>query len=424
MNKQTDYLAVATEAHQRGFDTTPVKPGEKHPRLFKFNTHPATNLSQALQHSFDYPHDDVGLVSRKGIGNVCWLDIDWSGTEEMIVRETGHNLPRTLTTSSRPITAPWRRHLCFRQTAYSVSQWKTEMTGIRDFAVIENGKVPNQFDMKGCGGGGFVVAAGCVRVTSGLVETYTITDDAPVAGVPNWLVDWVLRKWKQFLIDNQKDRAAKAAAIKATELEIAKENVAVKVASFKNDPDKQLLSINCQADEFVPKEYGRYALRSLAGELASRGVIREDVEKAVQNFAAHQIEAGHEFDTPKGQQAIKRILDGLRWGNVWITRKSIQEDVKSHYKSHKAILIEAANNLPWERGELSSDDVYLGLRRAAEQAGFTVDRNTPAGRMAISRACEAIGATAYKVGRGWCWTKNVGVIPTYPPNTHNGGYVT
>lgn len=39
------------------------------------------------------------------------------------------------------------------------------MTGIRDYDITEDGEVPNLFDMKGVGGGGFVVSAGCCRVT-------------------------------------------------------------------------------------------------------------------------------------------------------------------------------------------------------------------------------------------------------------------
>ena len=46
------------------------------------------------------------------------------------------------------------------------------------------------------GGGGFVVAAGCCRQTvtpDGIVdEQYTVTDDAPILDVPDWLVDWVI----------------------------------------------------------------------------------------------------------------------------------------------------------------------------------------------------------------------------------------
>src|SRR5216684_4143081 len=91
----TDYLAVATEWHRRGFFTTPVKPMAKHPRLNEYNKKPAKNLSVAMQHAFDYPHDDVGLVSTRGAGHFFWLDIDHQSVEDRIFRATGRRLPKT-----------------------------------------------------------------------------------------------------------------------------------------------------------------------------------------------------------------------------------------------------------------------------------------------------------------------------------------
>jgi hypothetical protein len=371
------------------------------------------------------------LVSSKGVGNFCWLDIDWDGTESMIEHETRQSLPHTLTTSSRPQSAPWRRHFCFRQTPYSVSQWKTEMTGIRDFAIVENGEVPNQFDMKGCGGGGFVVAAGCVRAHGGIVEAYTVTDDVPVIPVPDWLVDWVSSKWKRFLVDNKQQAAIKAAANKASQLVTAELNVAHKVAEFEaSESTKTVLSINCHFDEMVPKEYAHWALKSLAGTLASKGVLRDVLERFLLDFAKEQIEGGIEFvATKKGRRSIQNILNGLRWGNLWITRKFLLDENKHPSKSRHDVLTEAAQKLPWWRGALSSEKVYSSLMNAAEQAGFALAPHSSKTRMAVSRALKAAGATARQCGRnhGWVWEReteiDLGTTPHALPQTHNGTYV-
>ena len=51
----TDYLAVATEWHRRGFFTTPVKPMAKHPRFNDWTKHPAKNLSTAYSERLRLP---------------------------------------------------------------------------------------------------------------------------------------------------------------------------------------------------------------------------------------------------------------------------------------------------------------------------------------------------------------------------------
>jgi hypothetical protein len=287
---QTDYLAVANEWHRRGFYTTPVKPMAKHPRLDRWNVHPAKSVSEIKQHAFDYPGDDVGLVSRKGVGKVFWLDIDHSSVEAEIFKETGQKLPRTLTTSSRPKSAPWKKHLCFRQTAYSVSQWRTEMTGIRDFTLIENpqgetvyDRVPNLFDVKGVGGGGFVVAAGCVRQIehpkdSGkfITEKYTITDDVPIIDVPAWLVDWLLARYRRFRRDEMVAKAAEADLQRTLKDSLAHANAEVKTLLFEDDPSKPFLSIDLKRGECVPQTYRNGFLKSIAGGTCIPGNSKGD----------------------------------------------------------------------------------------------------------------------------------------------------
>ena len=359
---KTDYLAVAKDAHARGFYTTPVKPMAKHPRLPEYNTHPAKNLSIAMQNGYDYPHDDVGLVSRKGIGNFCWLDIDWRGVEKMIFRETGHRLPRTLTTSSRPITAPWKKHLCFRQTTLSVSLWRTEMTGIRDYDIVEDGEVPNLFDMKGVGGGGFVVAAGCCRVTefpkgseAFINEQYTITDDCGIVDVPDWLVHWVLGSWQKFDRARSIKAAAEADARRREQSALIKADTERRVAEFEYDPTKGVLSIDAKGGALVPKDFRNGWLKSLGGELSTRGIPRDQTERMLQ-IAAELCEPYTEDDGR--DKAIQNIVNRLRVGNLWVGRAQIRDaeegDVTGESKDLLPVLRLAAKGLPWNSGDLPS----------------------------------------------------------------------
>jgi hypothetical protein len=406
-NIQTDYLAVARAAHKMGFNTTPVEPGRKKPRLRGFNKHPATTLSKAWQNAHDYPHDDVGLVSRKGLNRVCWLDIDYQTVEETIFKETGHKLPRTMTTSSRPKTAPWKKHLCFRQTAYSVSKWSTEMTGIRDYSIVEDGEVPNLFDVKGCGGGGFVVAPGCCRQIehpkgSGkfVTEYYTLTDRSGIIDAPDWLVDWVLVRYRKFRVDHAEQMAAEAEKRQAEKITTAQKIIGQRVEAFKFD-EKDCLSIDCKRGGLVPKEFRNGFMKAVAGELATRGILKANIGKILM-VIADQCEDTQEY---KDSSAIQSILNGLRVGNVWISRKQWQESEVSHDMSHdtpnlRAVLRQAAKDLPWHQGDLSSEFVRTKLEAAARKQGCII--GTPERfRQTLSRAMRGIAkATTMTKGRG------------------------
>src|ERR1017187_6306210 len=84
-----DYVAIATEALNRGFRITPVHPLEKRGVLYNWNRNPTTTLSEVLQHAKDFPNHNVGIVGRRGVGNHCFLDIDAEGVFERIEQETG-----------------------------------------------------------------------------------------------------------------------------------------------------------------------------------------------------------------------------------------------------------------------------------------------------------------------------------------------
>ena len=428
----TDYIAVATDWHRRGFFTTPVKPGAKHPRLNEWNTRPAKNLSVAMQHAYDYPHDDVGLVSRRGIGNKVWIDIDHPSFEDAIYRETGNRLPHTLTTLSRPLTAPYKKHLCFRQTAHSFSTWRTEMTGIRDFSMPagSDGKIPNLFDVKGCGGGGFVVAGGCWRQTmtpAGIVYEQYTSDDAPVVDVPEWLVKWVLARYQKFRAEDAVRRAAEADLARTIKAALTKAETERRVVAFEYDKAKDALSIDAKGGALVPKEYRNGFLKSLAGELATRGIPRNQTEQMLQ--VAAQLCEPHANDDERDKE-IQRIVNRLRIGNVWIGRTFLREDeTSSHESSHDksgerlGVLRQAAKGLPWNLGELPSHLVNERLRQAAVDAGCSIGKPEN-WRKAVSTALGAIGAKVRNVSDGRGKLVKVWSLPSSPIVVDTGSSTT
>jgi hypothetical protein len=392
-----------------GFNTTPVEPGKKKPRLRGCYKYPSKTFSQARQHANDYPHDDVGLVSQRGFNRFFWLDIDYKTLEDMMFKETGHRLPRTLTTSSRPTTAPWKKHYCFRQTPYSLSKWRTEMNGIRDYSIVEDAEVPNLFDVKGCGGGGFVVAPGCCRQTehpkgSGkfVTEFYTLTDEHGIVDVPDWLVDWVITRYNKFRVDYAERMTAETEKRHASQVDAAQTTIGQRAEAFKVDKTKEILSIDCKRGGLVPKEFRNGVMKSLAGILATKGVLKANVGKMLEIFA-NQCEDAQEY---KESSAIQNILNGLRIGNVWLSRKQWQASEVSHDMSHdkradlRATLKTAAKELPWHRGDLASEFVTTKLKETAIQQGCVVG-NAAQFRKALSRAMKGIAKSkTVSKGRG------------------------
>jgi hypothetical protein len=90
-----DYLTVALAAYGRHFPSTPVTPYTKIPALWRWNIHPTLNQSEILQNAKDFPHHNVGIVGRKGVGRLVFLDVDAPGVVEQIEDETGMRMPST-----------------------------------------------------------------------------------------------------------------------------------------------------------------------------------------------------------------------------------------------------------------------------------------------------------------------------------------
>jgi bifunctional DNA primase/polymerase-like protein len=257
---QTDYLAVAKAALTRGFAVTPLVPGAKAGVLYRWNVHPATTVSEVIQHSKDFPHHDVGIVSTgRGIGHLMFFDDD-AGVATRIEAETGMKLPTLCVVQTRPRSAPFKKHFYFRQTVYSLANLPNVQTNVKDFSLplTERGVHPTVYDLKAIGRAGLVVAPGSVRVGyDGAPEYYTTDgywtfDDVP--SIPDWLVNWFRDDVHRFLSEKG-TKAAKGSREKA------KQKSAEKVGDF----------------EIAAPDTHSF-IRSRACSFARLGVEREDIE--------------------------------------------------------------------------------------------------------------------------------------------------
>jgi hypothetical protein len=245
---------------------------EKRGVLYNWNKNPTTTLSEVLQHAKDFPNHNVGIVGRRGIGNHCFLDIDADGVVERVEQETGQKMPLTYIVSSRPESAPWKRHYYFKQTAYSASRLRKEANrkDVTKTVISDNGTSmhPTMYDLKGVGGGGLVVAAGSVRKDG---EIYTVLNDVPVIDIPTWLVDWLiedLSTYRSACAKERHERAMKVAAL-PEEVRTARQGIGDESAFDISESD---------IFEFLNWRAFQFAAMGTEGKLLEK-VLRQQVEK-------------------------------------------------------------------------------------------------------------------------------------------------
>lgn len=188
---ETFFFQIATAAHERfaalpAFDNAiqfvPLKPGGKRPaKGFRPSEHtddPKSREALALL-AVNHRDSNLGINSRRAVGAIIVLDCDEAGVVERIERETGRSLPPTFTTQTRPHSAPHKMHLVYMSTEHSVLRIRTQVMDVTHIA---------GYDLKGCGGWGYVRAAG--SLCDG--ETVTVLHDVPIAPIPDWLVDFLV----------------------------------------------------------------------------------------------------------------------------------------------------------------------------------------------------------------------------------------
>ena len=220
--EQSRYYKIAMPMLEKGYTVWPVKP-EKKTGEFGWNTQ--AHYADEIVHrcvARRFPNHNAAVISKRGIGNLMFVDIDSAGVLERIEAETGQRIAGiTYSVCSRPQSAPYKWHFYFRQTARSVMKWRKE-NNVRDITQWvpdknNNPSHPTLFDVKGVGGGGYVIAPGSVRANG---EAYTVIDDLPVIDVPDWLVDWLAKeitRWNSDKRREQQEHAAKVAGLSRTE---------------------------------------------------------------------------------------------------------------------------------------------------------------------------------------------------------------
>src|SRR6185369_17505963 len=172
----TDFRQVALKAFRAGFTwLTPISPDGKQAILHGWDKYRRTNTEPEVNALADvYPHHNVGIISKRGEGGLFIIDIDKPGLIERLRAETGRTFPSTYTCRTRPSSAPYKAHLYFTQTTYSVANFEKQ-------------QYCGQYDLKGMGGPGYVLASGCVRGDEAIED-----NGLPLTPIPDWLVDWLV----------------------------------------------------------------------------------------------------------------------------------------------------------------------------------------------------------------------------------------
>jgi hypothetical protein len=397
----TNYLQVATAQLERGFKVVPVHPLEKRGVLWNQYRNPATTLSEVIQHAKDFPAHNVGVVGMHGVGNHCFLDIDADGVVERIETQSGHKMPMTYTVCSRPQSAPWKRHFYFRQTAYSVSRLRKEANRKDTTRWVTSGNTdtqmhPTEYDLKGVGGGGLVVAAGSVRKDG---EIYTVVNDVPVLEIPDWLVNWLvedLSKYRSVCAKERHDRALAVAAIPESE-RAARQGMADGSAFDVSESDIYAF-LNWRAFQF--------ASMGTEGEALER-VLMQQVEK----FCA----GGKKFvESEDGKRKVREAAFNkrLKTGNASFFNRlgqkkraslSVGLTLFAGPPNRKSLLVAAMRRFP---DKVTVQDGYHRLQNALVGTGFAIDGETKAGQKAAWEAREGAGFHAKQTSSGWVWVRS------------------
>lgn len=394
--EETLYYKIATPMLRKGYTVWPVKPEPEKTGVFGWNTH-AYYADEVVHRCLarKFPNHNAGVISKRGVGNLMFIDIDSPGVLERMEAETGQKiLGTTFSVCSRPQSAPHKRHLYYRQTAYSVMKWKAE-TNVRDVAQWTSDKNgnpihPTLFDVKGIGGGGYVVAPGSVRANG---EVYTVIDDVPVIDVPAFLVDWLANEVTRWNSNKQKERqehAAKFAALSKSER-----------TALQKSGDAS--GFKYPASEIFPFMYWRAAI------LASNAVSRKNNERQLVEELNRDFAGGKAFtQSEDGQTKIRGMVASKRLGTVkwgWVGPKkkaTLVDGLKiTARQTRHSLLVAAMQTFP---PSVTAEAGYRRLQKALVGTDFQLVKGKAAEK-AVSQVRKAAGYSTQRTKGRWIWVK-------------------
>ena len=400
------YLSIALPLYRKGFvvwnlSTKSDKSGASGWNSLAYEA--SENLHRFI--AGKYPNANACVISHRGVGNPIVLDIDADGVIERIERETRHKLPKTYTVCSRPKTAEFKRHYYFLQTEYSVESFDVEMNGFfRDLSRTETKDGhqvhPNMLDVKGCGRGGFVVAAGSVRAPDAKCpegDVYTCINEADLVPIPDWLVKW-LRDTRSSIEQAGRDAQEKRDMVNATRT--AEER-------------KQLQESGDESAFNIPYENIWGFLTSRAKTFAASGIGAELREQCLIEQGVRECAGGVEYVAQHAERIHKIAYDpSLILGNSKAFRKMKKFKpvkkgglvIQAPAIKRQSVIVDTMNGFPTKIGKAEG---WKRLIEACKRAGFTL-KNDDAGCKAVQKARVTAG---FKVNGIWWKRSTLG-----PPN--------
>jgi Bifunctional DNA primase/polymerase, N-terminal len=420
------FMQVGMPLLERGFRLTPIDPKTKSPSTANWQLWQVTSIEKLTKEAKYHRDDNVGVYSSRGVGNLIFLDIDAAGVVERIEKETKQRIPETYSVLTRPQTNPAKRHFYFLQTAYSFKKLafgekKSKNINVKDLTKLnDKGQHPTVYDVKGCGGGAYVVGAGSYREDTN--EVYTAVDpSAEVFPIPDWLVDWIVADVKRFRAEKEEER---------------KKKYEKKYAERRQQRSISESILNEWRKEGRPESFEIYRedlhsfARWRAGQLASLGCSPATIEVALIDVITSSCVGGKEYvETESGRASIHKIAFDKKLNRGNSIRFYEQKDLGVFYefeddrmvihgepKSRHEVLVEMI--AAFTEQTLPASVAYERLAAACVAQGYTLDREINADQQAVVRARRQARVETKNVGGRHVWIRKAPEPPAkegFPP---------
>jgi hypothetical protein len=414
------FYEIARPLIERGLAVIPLRRQTKTPAC-SWKNFRIWNLDILEKKAGDFADCDVACVSNFGLGRPLFIDFDDESVIPRIETETGKTIPATFKVCSRPKSAPLRQHHIWLQTAYSLKKFKfdeAKNTNVRDVNRVvtspSGGKMfKTLYDVKGIGGNSYIVGAGSIHQKTG--EVYTVVDHSPIAKIPDWVVDWLVRDISRYRSDWRKMNARKMKEKKA-----AAELPAEKRAELRaqGHPDGW---------EIYPEDMQDFIM-SLMGRLGSFSLSDEKMEEIVAAKVSEMVQGGEQYVTSeRGRQSIHNRVTSRNRTNTLALAVTFYQNRKTKPFSDSGTTIpqfdESQRGFGTKRdalrfaiqsfpGQLTVDEAEARLTTAMEDAGFLFDKRKD--KNALSDIRREFG---FSVTHGE-WIRTIRLKETHSPLLH------